>query len=456
MTIADQITRLNNAKAAIKQSIENKGVEVSDTALLDEYPALIDSIEAGGGDSTDSSYYYVYLSRTQNETNYSELFKSCNNLTELDLSNWDTSNVTTMYQMFYNCYYLTSLDLSNWNTGEVTNMYQMFNDCINLSKINGIENLDTSKVTNMSQMFNYDAKLITLDLSNWNTSKVTNMGYMFNYCSNLEEVDLRNFNISNTTNVSGMFGGCYELRTLRLDNCNNATISKIVNSAALPTMNLGDGTMRKIYCKQENITGLTAPKSWVFVDYMTGEEIVPEMPEEPDVSLYVPGEFSNKSDITEVRTMVNDTHTSLGSMFNSCINLASIIGIEDWDTSNVTDMSYMFNYCAKLITLDLSNFDTSKVTDMSFMFNSCTNLEEVDLRNFDMTNTTNAKGMFSTCYELRTLRLDNCSNATINKIITSNYIQTGTVNGTTRKIYCKEANASGLTAPNGWEFIFVE
>jgi surface protein len=87
---------------------------------------------------------------------------------------------------------------------------------------------------------------------------------------------------------------------------------------------------------------------------------------------------------------------------------------------------------------------------------NCSNLTTVDLSNFDMTNVTNLMGMFGECYELHTLRLDNCSNDTISKIVTSAGLPTGTVNGETRKIYCKEANASGLTAPNGWEFIFVE
>jgi surface protein len=93
---------------------------------------------------------------------------------------------------------------------------------------------------------------------------------------------------------------------------------------------------------------------------------------------------------------------------------------------------------------------------MHRMFGCCSNLTTVDLSNFDMTNVTYLMGMFDSCYELHTVRLDNCNNATISKIVTSSNLPTGTINGETRKIYCKEANASGLTAPNGWEFIFVE
>lgn len=45
MSIASEITRLNNAKTSIKNSIINKGVTVSDTKKIDEYSTLIDSIE---------------------------------------------------------------------------------------------------------------------------------------------------------------------------------------------------------------------------------------------------------------------------------------------------------------------------------------------------------------------------------------------------------------------------
>lgn len=44
MAIADQITRLQNAKQEIKTSIINKGVSVTDTEKLDNYNTLIDKI----------------------------------------------------------------------------------------------------------------------------------------------------------------------------------------------------------------------------------------------------------------------------------------------------------------------------------------------------------------------------------------------------------------------------
>ena len=49
MSIQTELTRIINAKAAIKTAIEGKGVTVPDGTLLDGMASLIESIETGGG-----------------------------------------------------------------------------------------------------------------------------------------------------------------------------------------------------------------------------------------------------------------------------------------------------------------------------------------------------------------------------------------------------------------------
>ena len=49
MSIQTELTRIKNAKAAIKVAIEGKGVTVPDGTMLDGMAALIAGIEAGGG-----------------------------------------------------------------------------------------------------------------------------------------------------------------------------------------------------------------------------------------------------------------------------------------------------------------------------------------------------------------------------------------------------------------------
>ena len=56
MSIQTELTRITNAKAAIKAAIEGKGVTVPAGTLLDGIAALIESIEAGGGGANNVSF----------------------------------------------------------------------------------------------------------------------------------------------------------------------------------------------------------------------------------------------------------------------------------------------------------------------------------------------------------------------------------------------------------------
>ena len=68
------------------------------------------------------------------------------------------------------------------------------------------------------------------------------------------------------------------------------------------------------------------------------------------------------------------------------------------DTSNVTDMRYMFSSCSNLKNLDLSNCDTSNVTSMQGMFKNCSNLKEIKIQNkFNIIKVTDMIDMFSGC-----------------------------------------------------------
>ena len=59
MSIQTELTRITNAKAAIKAAIEGKGVTVPAGTLLDGMASLIESIEAGGGVSGIT--YGIYI-----------------------------------------------------------------------------------------------------------------------------------------------------------------------------------------------------------------------------------------------------------------------------------------------------------------------------------------------------------------------------------------------------------
>lgn len=98
--------------------------------------------------------------------------------------------------------------------------------------------------------------------------------------------------------------------------------------------------------------------------------------------------------------------TSCAYWFYHCSNLSEIVGMKEYlNTENVTDMSYMFEYCSKLTSLDLSGFNTENVTNMSYMFYECRSLTSLDLSGFNTENVTSMYDMFSCCRSLTSLDL---------------------------------------------------
>ena len=79
------------------------------------------------------------------------------------------------------------------------------------------------------------------------------------------------------------------------------------------------------------------------------------------------------------------------------------ISVKTCDTTEVTDMGYMFYKCSSLENLDIKNFNTSNVTNMNSMFSECSSLENLDIKNFNTSNVTNMNSMFSECRNLKEL-----------------------------------------------------
>ena len=92
-----------------------------------------------------------------------------------------------------------------------------------------------------------------------------------------------------------------------------------------------------------------------------------------------------------------DQVTNMKSMFHSCLLLQEI-NIANINTSEVKDMSFMFERCATLNYINLSGWNTKNVKSMRAMFESCTNLEEIDgIENWDLSNLKDISFMFNFC-----------------------------------------------------------
>ena len=201
MSIATEITRLQNAKAAIKTAIEGKGVTVPDATLMDGMASLIDAIEAGGGDTTveDSlvtrtvmeytnsrvtsignyAFYWCYNLVSVNAPNVTSLgnyaFQYCSKLTTVDFPK--ATAVTD--SVFRYCYSLTSVSVP---LATYVSRYA-FQYCSKLTTV------DFPKATSIgTYAFANCSALLTADFS-----QVTKIEYFaFQYCSKLTALVLRN------------------------------------------------------------------------------------------------------------------------------------------------------------------------------------------------------------------------------------------------------------------------
>lgn len=82
-------------------------------------------------------------------------------------------------------------------------------------------------------------------------------------------------------------------------------------------------------------------------------------------------------------------------------NVTAIEGLENLNTANVTDMSYMFYGCSALQKVDLSTFNTGKLTTTTSMFDGCTALTTIYCNDDWSTKLTSSENMFAQCTSLR-------------------------------------------------------
>ncbi len=97
--------------------------------------------------------------------------------------------------------------------------------------------------------------------------------------------------------------------------------------------------------------------------------------------------------------------TDMSGMFHGCSALRTI-DFGKVDTRNVTNMGSMFSGCYNLTSLNITSFNTAKVTNMSSMFSGCVSLPSIDLRSFDIANVKDMSYMFSKCSSLKTILCD--------------------------------------------------
>ena len=104
--------------------------------------------------------------------------------------------------------------------------------------------------------------------------------------------------------------------------------------------------------------------------------------------------------------------TTLSSFFEGLESLTSIIGLENLNTTHVTDMSKIFYNCYNLNSLNLSQFNTGNVEKMNEMFYYCRGLNSLDLSAFNTAKVNNMYRMFYYCFA-KTIDLSSFNTANV-------------------------------------------
>lgn len=278
------------------------------------------------------------------------------NLKEIEgLDFVNTSLMTNCSLMFYKNMGIKELNLESWDMSNVRNVSFMFAGCLNLEKLY-VSSWDVSKVEDFSAFLQGnshkgDMKLSYIDVSKWDTRSAKKMGHTFYGCGSLEYIDVSNWNVEKVTTFTHMFSDCFKLKSIDLSGWNTYSVDSF-------DAFLNDCRSLKVV----DISGLE-----------TG------------------------------------TCRQFSQMFEACIVLEEIIGIEDLDVSNASYYSFseMFHYCQSLKSLDLSKWDTRKADNYARMFAYCDKLEYLNLTGFQTVNLKYVTEMFVGTTNVKVIGMDN-------------------------------------------------
>ena len=104
-----------------------------------------------------------------------------------------------------------------------------------------------------------------------------------------------------------------------------------------------------------------------------------------------------KQNIYDFNCIDTSEITDMSYLFDDLENISikENFDVSEWDVSNVTNMSHMFNGCN--FDCDLSKWNVSKVTNMNRMFLGCRNFKGVDLSSWNVSKVENMEFMFCDC-----------------------------------------------------------
>lgn len=326
------------------------------------------------------------------------IFAGVSSLTSLDaLAGWDTSNITGMQAAFMGTSSLTDISaLANWNTNSLNYLVETFSGSTSLTDISPISGWDTSRVTSMSRLFHGASSITDISpISGWNTSSLKNMsGMLYGLTSLVNANPLKNWDTSKVEDFNNMFANDSALTTINeltglvkasAKNLNSmfSGASSLVDISSLSGWDTSGVTnMSNLFQNARSIVNANSLKNWNTVNVTTFYSMF--------------SGAQSLTDISELTNLVKASAQNLGSMFSGASSLVDISSLSEWDTSGVTNTSYMFRATKVANASPIGVWNTGSLTDMRYMFNQNRSLTNISgLVNWDTSNVVYMDGVFS-------------------------------------------------------------
>ena len=358
---------------------------------------------------------------TGNVTNTSRMFQATTFL-DIGIGSWTTSSVIDMSYMFFNNRSFDS-DLSNWNTSSVTNMSRMFEDARAFTcDGEDLNSWNTSSVTNMSRMF-FRAHNFNQAIGSWNTSSVTDTSYMFNNADSFNQ-NIGNWNTSNVQNMENMLFSIKVFNNGEVRGNSNNPLNWDTSSVT---------NMNRLFYDNRNFNQDIS--SWQTTNVTTMNAMFKLATDfNQDISSW---NTENVEIMYEMFQSTNNFNNDIGSwntgkvqnmerMFKNAAGFDK--DISNWDTSSVTNMFEMFEDNTKFQNdskpLDWDDGFGTNATLRQMFRNSRFNQE---ISGWDTSNVQNMSQMFDRAYYFNNGQLAGQSTATLNTWDTSNVTNMGSM-----------------------------
>ena len=376
------------------------------TPYLKDSP--VKNIESAFEDSTISNVGDISFAKHAN--NITRAFRNTKSLSAADLSSWEISEATDATSVFENSA-ISTIDLSKSSFKNTTSTANMFKDSkagsIDLSKatfekvtdasymftnsqasIIDFTNTSFKEVENAKSMFE-NAQISSLDLKHVKFDKVRDFSNFFKNTTSLTEANLSSIKFTNAEDLSSMFADSHianlTLNSQDMDGNHITNMASMFEGCYIKEVDLG-----RIHTGE--LTGVKNMfKGAGYIEKITLPQVF-NTSKVTDFS-YMFAELPRLTEINNIDKLDTTSALDMNHMFVSFgVPIDTITPL--LKATHVTDLSYMFYDAVIRNTVTFSSlFDTSHVTTMESMFEGSSPYP-VDLSNFSFTSVENMSKMF--------------------------------------------------------------